>query len=261
MGTRPFVRNRHIRHPVGSARALVSHRRSRGSDLALATFLAAIAGSANAGGFFAVGQYTSHMTGYLSQVADGLVLMNLRMFAVSAGAILCFVLGAATSAILINWARDRHGQRRRQYALPLTVEGVLLLLFAAFGSGTAREAGGPGLLAGMLMLCFVMGLQNATITKISGARIRTTHATGMITDVGIEAGRAAYRLIAPGSHVKVNGANLRMLLRILGAFLAGGIVGALGFGRFGFIFAMPLGLLLLAISLPMFFTGRRVSRV
>lgn len=260
MGTRP-LRNRHLRHPVEAARALVSHRRSQGADLALATFLAGIAGCANAGGFFAVGQYTSHMTGYLSQVADGLVLMNLRMLGISLGAILCFMLGAATSAVLINWARERHRQRRRQYALPLTVEGVLLLLFATFGSGAAREAGEPGLLAAMLMLCFVMGLQNATITKISGARIRTTHATGMITDVGIEAGRAAYRLIAPGSGVRVNGANLRMLLRILGAFLAGGIAGAVGFGRFGFVFAMPLGLLLLAISLPMFFAGRRIARV
>jgi uncharacterized membrane protein YoaK (UPF0700 family) len=39
------------------------------------------------------------------------------------------------------------------------------------------------------MLCFIMGLQNATVTKISGARIRTTHVTGMITDVGIELGK------------------------------------------------------------------------
>ena len=54
---------------------------------------------------------------------------------------------------------------------------------------------------------------------------------------------------------------MRMLLRILGAFLAGGIAGAVGFGRFGFVFAMPLGLLLLAISLPMFFAGRRIARV
>ncbi len=31
-----------------------------------------------------------------------------------------------------------------------------------------------------------MGLQNATITKISGAVIRTTHLTGVTTDLGIE---------------------------------------------------------------------------
>ena len=42
------------------------------------------------------------------------------------------------------------------------------------------------------MLCFIMGLQNATVTKISGARIRTTHVTGMVTDVGIELGKLVY---------------------------------------------------------------------
>jgi Protein of unknown function (DUF1275) len=38
----------------------------------------------------------------------------------------------------------------------------------------------------MLLLCFIMGLQNATMTKISGARIRMIHTIGMITDAGIE---------------------------------------------------------------------------
>lgn len=243
-------RHRHIRRPVLSARVLVSHRRSRGSDLALATFLAAVAGATNAGGFFALGQYTSHMTGYLSQLADGLALLNLRLAGIGVGVILSFVLGAGSSAFLINWARERHRHRRRQYALPLTVEGVLLLVFAAWGEGWVRDSL-PAPSAMLLLLCFVMGLQNATITKISGARIRTTHATGMITDVGIEAGRAVYHLIVRGSPVRANRGYLRTLLRILGAFLGGGVFGAVGFGIFGFVFAIPLGLGLLAISLPM----------
>jgi len=39
-----------------------------------------------------------------------------------------------------------------------------------------------------VLLCFIMGLQNAVITKISHAEIRTTHVTGLVTDVGIELG-------------------------------------------------------------------------
>ena len=34
-----------------------------------------------------------------------------------------------------------------------------------------------------------MGLQNAIMTKISKAEIRTTHMTGVVTDIGIELGR------------------------------------------------------------------------
>ena len=74
---------RRILRPLASARLLTGHRRSRGTDLALATVLAAIAGASNAGGFFALGAYTSHMTGYLSQLADNLVAGQFRIAAVA----------------------------------------------------------------------------------------------------------------------------------------------------------------------------------
>ena len=67
------------------------------------------------------------------------------------------------------------------------LEAALLFGFGLLGS---FAQGSPGFTpAAVLMLCFIMGLQNATVTKISGARIRTTHVTGMITDVGIELGK------------------------------------------------------------------------
>ncbi|MCP5810116.1 DUF1275 domain-containing protein, partial [Klebsiella pneumoniae] len=42
----------------------------------------------------------------------------------------------------------------------------------------------------ILGLAFLMGLQNATVTRISDARVRTTHVSGMATDIGIELGIA-----------------------------------------------------------------------
>lgn len=63
-----MVRRKRLFQPANSARILVGHRRSPASDYLLATILAFVAGAANAGGFFALGQYTSHMTGYLSQI-------------------------------------------------------------------------------------------------------------------------------------------------------------------------------------------------
>lgn len=44
----------------------------------------------------------------------------------------------------------------------------------------------------VLLLCFITGLQNAIVTKISQAEIRTTHMTGVITGLGIELGRLIY---------------------------------------------------------------------
>ncbi|MCZ0960082.1 YoaK family protein [Paracoccus benzoatiresistens] len=242
--TRPFV----------AARVLVSHRRSQASDFILALFLAGIAGASNAGGFFALGQYTSHMTGYLSQVADSLVAGNLLIIASALLAIAAFTTGAAFSTFLVNWARQRMG--RRQFALPLAVQGACLGCFAFGGIFTAPS----GRLFALACLCFIMGMQNATITKISGARIRTTHATGMITDIGIECGRALYRLFQPHSAVRADRAKLRILLSLVGTYVLGGIVGALGYAVAGFYFSLPLAALLLALAMPAFASPPRRRR-
>lgn len=239
-----LAQRRHLTRPITSARVLVGHRRSPGSDLSLATILAAVAGAANAGGFFALGQYTSHMTGYLSQLADNLVLGNLWVSLIAVLAIGAFITGAAFSTFLIN--RERLHSARRQYALPIALQGVFLLLFATGGIFTSEL----GRLFALCCLSFIMGMQNATITKISGARIRTTHATGMVTDIAIELGRAAYALSAPASGIRPDRIKLRILLTLVTAFLVGGVVGAVGFGQIGFWFALPLGLTLLGLAGP-----------
>lgn len=230
--------------PIVSARVLVSHRRSQGSDHMLAVILAGIAGASNAGGFFALGQYTSHMTGYLSQVADNLVGGHLAVVGTAVLAIASFTSGAVFCSFLVNWAR--HRKDRRQFALPLAIQGVFLACFAFGGVLTST----PGRLFALSCLCFIMGMQNATITKISGARIRTTHATGMITDIGIETGRALYGLVRPDSTVRANGAKLRILLSLVGTYVLGGIVGALGYAVAGFLFSLPLAALLLVLAVP-----------
>jgi uncharacterized membrane protein YoaK (UPF0700 family) len=223
-------------------RMMVGHRRSDQADFALATVLAALAGAANAGGFFALGQYTSHMTGYLSQLADNLVILGWKAVFVSCLAASAFVAGAAFSTVLINWARQR--DERMQYALPLAVQGAFMVAFGFGGMFT----GELWRLFSLSCLCFIMGMQNATITKISGARIRTTHVTGMVTDIGIEIGRAVFGLAGTG--VRADPEKLRILLRLVGAFVGGGVVGATGYGHLGFYFSWPLAFVLLSLSLP-----------
>jgi len=126
------------------------------------------------------------------------------------------------------------------------VQGVLLFCFS-FGWIFTSEAGH---LFSIACLCFIMGLQNATITKLSGARICTTHATGMVTDIGIEFGRAFYGLMRRSSGVHADRKKLGILLAQVGAFLIGGIVGALGYKALGFQFSLPLAAVLLGISVP-----------
>ena len=225
-------------------KALVGPNRTEGADLSLATLLAAIAGAANAGGFFALGKYTSHMTGYISQLADNMAILNFAVAGVSVLAIGAFISGAAFSTGLINWARL--ASNHRQYALPLAVQGAFLMCFS-FGGAFTSDA---GRLFSLCCLCFIMGMQNATITKISGARIRTTHATGMVTDIGIEIGRALFGRLFHAAEVKPNLPKLQILTRLVLSFLIGGLIGAIGYGHLGFFFSTPLALILLGISLP-----------
>ncbi len=225
-------------------RSLVRATRDDDDNHALAVILAAVAGAANAGGFFAVSQYTSHMTGYLSLLADDLALAQFWLAFISCLAISAFVTGAACSSILIIWAREHRSHH--QYSLPIAVQGGLLICFSAGWIFTSEA----GRLFSIACLCFIMGMQNATVTKLSGARIRTTHVTGMVTDIGIEIGRAVFGLWRHGSTVRADHTKLRVLLSQVGAFLIGGIIGALGYKALGFLFSLPLAAVLLSISLP-----------
>lgn len=225
---------------------LAARERNEDSDRHLAFYLTFVAGAVNAGGFMAVQQYTSHMSGIVSAIADNMVLGNRFLVITGLASLASFILGAASSAILINWARRR--SLESEYALPLAVEALLLLIFGLSGLFLVSGSSSSMFLT-ISLLCFIMGLQNAIITKLSGARIRTTHVTGLVTDAGIEIGKLLYRNTpARPDRVPViaDRGKLTLLLSLIGLFFSGGIAGALLFSRFGLpvaaLFAVPLGL-------------------
>jgi uncharacterized membrane protein YoaK (UPF0700 family) len=100
----------------------------------------------------------------------------------------------------------------------------------------------------------VMGLQNAVITKVSKAEIRTTHMTGIVTDLGIELGRLVYpnRDAHRNTHHFVQADRDKLVIHasILGLFMAGGIAGALAFRQLGFGAALPIAALLVLMAAP-----------
>jgi uncharacterized membrane protein YoaK (UPF0700 family) len=102
------------------------------------------------------------------------------------------------------------------------------------------------------LLCFTMGLQNAIITKISRAEIRTTHVTGMVTDIGIELGKVLFwnrRAEEEQTPVRADMKKLWMLVSLVGLFFVGGVVGAVGFSKMGFVATLPLAVILVMLSL------------
>lgn len=241
---------RHLRHLTG-------HHRTVASNRVLGLLLAFNAGAVNAGGFLVVHLYTSHMTGFVSMLADSLVLGNTALVLGAMGALLAFLCGAATTSVMVNWARQR--RLHSSYALPLLLVAVLMLVFGLVGAITLSWPTPFAVPVTVLLLSFIMGLQNATVTKMSSSQIRTTHMTGVVTDLGIELGKMLYwnrTGTAPESQVRANQIRLRLFAGLLGMFLVGGIAGAAGFSHVGFVFVVPLALVLLVLSLPPLWADR-----
>lgn len=229
-------------HPLYHLHWWTDIHRSTQVNISLGISLSFIAGATNAGGFLAVGQYTSHMTGLLSSIADNLVLGQIGLVLAGLTAIAAFLGGAMTTAWMVNWSMRRH--LRSAFARPLVVEAGLLLLFGLFGAAINLFADLFAPLT-VLLLCFIMGLQNAVITKISNAEIRTTHVTGLVTDIGIELGKLLYYNRSPApTKVMANRRKLKIHLSLTSAFFVGSLFGALGFKTWGYITTVPLAVLL-----------------
>lgn len=234
--------------PLDFSRSLTGTDRTPEANAKLGYGLAFVAGATNAGAFLAVRQYTSHMTGLLSTLADSAVLQQWPAALAALGGLLAFLVGAACSAMLVLFAKRR--QLRSAFALPLVLEAVLLIAFGLLG---ARLAAISGFFVPMtvMLLCFMMGLQNALISKISNAEIRTTHVTGMITDLGIEFGKLAYwnrRSDRLGGPVRANREQMRLLSLLIGSFFGGGVIGVFGFQQLGYLATVPLAALLLVFA-------------
>ncbi|MDC7683340.1 YoaK family protein [Asticcacaulis sp. BYS171W] len=226
-------------------RQISGRRRTETGDARLGLSLAFVAGAINAGGFLAVGVYTSHMSGMVASFADFSILNHWGAAFLAATYVLCFFLGAVTSSLLVNAARQR--RLHSEFALTLGLEALLLLVFGFLAAGLVGNVA-LSLPLTIGLLCYLMGLQNSLMTKLSHAEIRTTHMTGVITDLGIEAGRYLFGRLA-GASVRFHPKKARLLGGLLLAFTLGGLIGAFGFSHMGFVTVLPFSLLLGVIAM------------
>lgn len=171
---------------------MLSHEgkdRSFSENAAVAVALSGVAGAVNATGFFAVGTYTSHVTGNLARVGDELAQGHFGTARDFFVLVLCFLSGAMVATAFVEASRRVFG--RAHYTAPLLLEtGLLAAVAGASALGVTVDPLAHLILTGTL--CFSMGLQNALVTKISGAVVRTTHLTGLTTDFGIEVVRLLF---------------------------------------------------------------------
>ena len=137
-------------------RFLAGRERTSEANRHLGLTLAFVAGAVNAGGFLAVSQFTSHMTGVLSLIAENLAVKNATLVAAGLSSFAAFLAGAATAAVLANWARRKELQS--EYALSLLLEASLLMAFGLLCHNRDAHAG-----------------PSATLTDRKSTRLNSSH--------------------------------------------------------------------------------------
>ena len=224
----------------GRDRSLVHDRR-------LACALALVAGALNSAGFYAVGVFSANMTGNVSILADRLALGDLLPGLFYLGILATFVLGAAVSALITS--AGKHHRIHAIYALAVLAEAALLTALGFADLWLAPGMREPVLVFG---LSFSMGLQNAIVTRISDARVRTTHISGMATDLGIELGSLLDIALRQGEIGESK--PLRDKLGLHGAtilsFCLGGVAGVMAYRAYGAWLLFGTAALLLSLSVP-----------
>lgn len=171
--------------------------------------LAALAGMINAIGFLSYShQAVTHLTGTTSLLSLSLFNSDHTSALHLAGVLVSFFGGATLSGFIIQRQTLKLGRR---YGVALATEGLLLAAAAIY----MREH----LLAGSYFASAACGLQNAMATTFSGAVLRTTHVTGIVTDLGSALGHALRGL-------EVDLPRLRLYCLVLAGFVVGGIGGA-----------------------------------
>lgn len=157
----------------------------------------------------------SHMTGAVSHFgmdsADGRWLDSFA----TATIILGFLTGAALNGVIVGAWKLIPG---RSYGVALIVEGVLLGVATALLMSRHRMA-----LPAISMAC---GLQNAMSSSYCGLMIRTTHVTGIVTDIGVMLGHWL-------RHRQIEVWKVRFLTMIATSFGAGCWIGQLADVRIG----------------------------
>jgi uncharacterized membrane protein YoaK (UPF0700 family) len=161
--------------------------RSESQNRWLAGYLAFVGGFVNSSGFVLIGTFSSHVTGNVGRLANDAATGQYAAALAALSLVVSFFAGAFTASMIIE-SRIWGGPRPHAYALALATETALLLLFTLLSYVTVSAH--PRVRdAETALLCAAMGLQNALVSRLSGAVVRTTHLTGVVTDFGIEAAR------------------------------------------------------------------------
>ena len=195
--------------------------RTLAHNLKLASLLSFVAGIVNVSGLFALQRLTTNVTGHFAFFADEMARKDFGQAAIFLLFIIAFLLGAFCSNLVIEIVSKVN--ERFINSIPVGIE-ISILIFIAFLNPAAIHANANTVAC---LLLFSMGLQNALVTSLSNAVVRTTHLTGLFTDLGIELSQLFF--YKTGEQQEKLTSSIKLRLTIIFFFLLGGVTGGYGY--------------------------------
>ncbi len=206
----------------------------------IASLLSFVAGIVNVAGFLSVQRLTTNVTGHFAFFVDEVFKLHFSESIIYFLYILFFFLGSFVSNLLVEIISRKN--ERLIFIIPTILESIILLSIGLIGHKIL--AVNSNLIA--LSLLFAMGLQNSLVTRISGAIVRTTHLTGLFTDLGIELSQLFFYKTKEQRHRLTSTINLR--LRIICFFFIGGIIGGIFYSYLDlYILIIPATILIIGL--------------
>lgn len=186
-------------------------------NIQIASLLSFVAGIVNVAGFLSVFRLTTNVTGHFTYFINGILKQNFHMEYVYFIFIFAFFFGSFISNFLVEYISLK--SERNIYVIPVLMESLILFLLSIFGKHFIHT--NPDLIAYCLL--FAMGLQNSLVTSISNAAVRTTHLTGLFTDLGIEISQLFFYKKAEQRKKLKQSIQLRFI--IISFFFMGALIG------------------------------------
>ena len=219
-----------LRHQ-GNARTMLH-------NLRLASLLSFVAGMVNVAGFISINRLTTNVTGHFAYLIYEVFELSWDKAGIFLLYIFFFFLGSFISNFLITFYHKRAAGYA--YAIPVAVESSILISLGLGGEFLTLNYSNH--LACMLLLA--MGMQNALVTSISNATVRTTHLTGLFTDLGIELSQLCFKPNTQQKHRLTSSIKLRLTIILF--FFLGGIFGGLTYYSLKLKCLIVTGFILLA---------------
>lgn len=218
-------------------------RRTYKHNIYLASTLSVVAGIVNITGWMALGVLTTNITGHFVLLSEEVLDRNSQVAISFFLFLTAFLFGAFMSSVFMESGRYKTKRHLVSYVLPISLE-IVVLLFVALSDVIFEAPENYAVLLAMLLL-FAMGLQNALVTQVSRSVVRTTHLTGIFTDMGIELSQLLFFKKSEERSVLKHSLFLKVM--IIGGFTFGGIMGGVLYNIYQFKTLLLTVLILLAI--------------